>query len=43
MAVTCLTHIDVEAILDTSRLTRNVLSIEGLGEKVADNSNEGLT
>lgn len=43
MVVTCLIRIDVEDGLDTSRLRRYVLSIEGLGVKVADNSNEGLT
>lgn len=43
MAVTCLTRIDLEDRLDTSRLMRNALSIEGFGEKVADNSSEGLT
>lgn len=43
MAVTCLTPTDLEDRLDTSRLTRNALSIEGFGEKDADNSNEGLT
>lgn len=42
MAVTCLTSIAFEELLDISRMTRNALSIEGFGEDIADNSNEGL-
>ena len=43
MAVTCLTRIGLEDRLDTSRLTRKALSVEGFGEKDADNSNDGVT